>query len=67
MSVVKMKFSDKLKSTNSTYSVNKYDNGFMVEVSGSGEDGEWKTVRILAANVDDLVELIKDLAMIKVD
>ena len=67
MSVVKMKFSDKLKLINVGYTVNKYDNGFMVEVTGRDNEDEYKTVRILAANVDELVELIKDLALIKVD
>jgi hypothetical protein len=54
--------SDKLEKVNDHYSVNMYDNGFMLEISGRDHLGEWANAKILANNVDELIALIQEAA-----
>ena len=54
------KISDKASKVNDSFTVNMYDNGFMVEVSGEADDGNWVTVKILANTLDELVELVRE-------
>lgn len=54
------KLADKLTKANESFTINRYDNGFMIEVSGRDEDGEWKTAKILCNTEDELVELVKE-------
>ena len=49
----------KLAKVNDSITVNRYDNGWMVEISGKDSDGEWKTSKIIANTEADLVEVIK--------
>jgi hypothetical protein len=55
------KVSDKLTKVNDSFTINIYDNGFMVEVSGRDEDDEWETSKVLVSNFDDLVEVIREV------
>lgn len=50
----------KLESVNESFTVYRYDNGFMVEVGGRDADHEWKTCKILCNNEEDLFVLIKE-------
>jgi len=54
------KISDKLNTVNENFSVNMYDNGYMIEVGGRDEDNEWKTSKIIVASVDELIDLVKE-------
>jgi hypothetical protein len=54
------KISDKLVKVNESFTVNMYDNGFMIEVGGRDSEGEWATVKLMVAGVDDLVTLVKE-------
>ena len=51
---------DKLSKVNENFTVNMYDNGFMIEVSGKDSDGEWKTAKIMVQTVDELLALVKE-------
>jgi len=53
------KISDKLDRVNESFSINMYDNGFMLEISGKKDD-EWKTAKILTSSADELVELVRE-------
>ena len=55
-----MKLNEKLEKVNDNFSVYMYDNGFMLEISGRSEDGEWSTAKILCKDMDELVSLIKE-------
>ena len=55
-----MKLSDKLSKCNDSLTVNMYDNGFMVEVSGRDNKDDWKTTKIMCPTLDDVVQVIKD-------
>ena len=52
--------SDKLAKVNENFTINMYDNGFMIEVSGRDADDEWATAKIMVSTVDDLVTLVRE-------
>ena len=54
------KISDKLSKVNDSLTINLYDNGYMVEVSGRGLDDDWTNVKILCANLDEVNTLLKE-------
>jgi hypothetical protein len=56
------KISDKLTKVNESFTVNMYDNGYMIEVGGSDSKDEWKTVKITVQDLDSLIALIKETA-----
>jgi ketol-acid reductoisomerase len=58
------KLSDKLTKVNESFTVNMYDNGYMIEVGGRDEEDEWKTAKIMVSTVDQLIELIKEATTI---
>jgi hypothetical protein len=54
------KISDKLSKVNDSLTINLYDNGYMVEVSGRGLDDDWTNVKILCANLEEVNALLKE-------
>ena len=40
-------FSDKLTKINESYTINRYDNGFMVEAGGRNKKGDYVNAKIL--------------------
>ncbi len=50
---------DKLDKVSDSFSVNRYDNGYMIEVGGKKED-DWETAKILVGTVDELITLIRE-------
>lgn len=61
------KISDKLKRVSDGYTVSIYDNGFMLEISGRDHHDEYRTTKLLANNIDDLVELVREAASLPRD
>lgn len=57
-----MKLSDKLSKAGDSLTVNMYDNGYMVEVSGRNDDNDWTTAKILCPTLDDVYAVIKEAA-----
>jgi hypothetical protein len=55
-----LKISDKLTTVTENFTVNMYDNGFMIEISGKSGDDDWATVKINCSTVDELVELVRE-------
>ena len=55
------KIGDKLVKVNESFTISMYDNGYMIEVNGRDDDGEWKTAKIIVGT-DDELEL---LALVK--
>ena len=55
-----MKLTEKLTKCGDSLTVNMYDNGFMVEVSGRDNKDDWKTTKIMCPTLDDVVQVIKD-------
>jgi hypothetical protein len=57
----------KLAKVNDSFTVNRYDNGFMVEVNGRDEESDWKTVKVLCTSQDDLIDLINEYNSMELD
>jgi len=55
------KISDKLTKVNESFTINMYDNGYMVEVGGRDSSDEWKTAKIMVASTADLLNIISDV------
>jgi len=56
------KIGDKLTKVSESFTINMYDNGFMIEVGGQDANDDWKNAKILVSSVEDLVVLIKEAA-----
>ena len=61
------KISDKISKVNDSFTINMYDNGFMIEVGGKDFDGEWKTAKLMVQSVDELLALVKEATEIERD
>lgn len=61
------KISNKLEKVNDSFTVNRYDNGFMVEVGGRNEEGEWANTKIICNTEDDLIAVIKEAITLPLD
>jgi hypothetical protein len=55
-----MNLNDKLTKCNDSLTVNFYDNGFMVEVSGNDSNDDWKTAKIMCTTLDEVFGVIAD-------
>jgi len=54
------KLSDKLAKINESYTVNMYDNGYMIEASGRNKKGDYVTAKIMCTSIDEVVELVRE-------
>ena len=59
-----MKLSDKLAKVGDSLTVNMYDNGYMVEVSGRDSDDDWKTAKVLCNSLEEVYAVIKEAATV---
>lgn len=50
----------KLNKVSESITVNRYDNGWMVEISGRNKENDWATSKLLCTNEEELIALIKD-------
>jgi hypothetical protein len=51
----------KLTKVSDSFTVNMYDNGFMVEVNGRNKKDDWATAKIMCTNLDELIALVKEV------
>jgi hypothetical protein len=58
---------EKLSKVNESFTINRYDNGFMIEVSGRNADSDWKTCKILCSSEAELFEVIKEALAMELD
>jgi hypothetical protein len=50
----------KLAKVNDSFSVNRYDNGWMVEVGGRNKSDDWVNAKVLCNTEEELIALIKE-------
>jgi len=50
----------KLNKVNESITINRYDNGFMVEVGGRDEENDWKTAKILCNTEEEMIEVVRE-------
>lgn len=55
------KVSDKLTKVNESYTINMYDNGYMVEVGGRDSEDEWKTSKIICNTLDEVIDIVRQV------
>ena len=53
--------SNKLAKVNENFSINMYDNGYMVEVGGRDKKDDWKTSKIMVSTDEELIAVIKEV------
>ena len=54
------KISDKLVKISDSLTINLYDNGYMVEVSGRSIDDDWTQVKITCSSLEEVTALLKE-------
>ena len=59
-----MKLSDKMKAVDSNISVTRYDNGWTIEVGGTGNAG-WVTSKLICPTEEELFDIIKEWNSLK--
>ena len=50
----------KLSKVNESITVNRYDNGWMVEVGGRDSEDDWKTSKILCNTEEEMISIIEE-------
>ncbi|CAB4129419.1 hypothetical protein UFOVP118_52 [uncultured Caudovirales phage] len=43
------------------FNVNIFDNGFTINFTGYDDDDNWADVKMIVPNVDELVEIVKEI------
>jgi hypothetical protein len=61
------RLSDKLTKINESYTVYRYDNGFMVEAGGRNKKGDYVTAKILCNTLDEVLILAKEAGEMDLD
>jgi hypothetical protein len=50
----------KLDKVNESLTINRYDNGWMVEVGGRNEESDWKTCKIVCNSEEEVLDVVKE-------
>ena len=58
---------NKLTKVNESFTVNRYDNGFMIEVGGRDNENDWKNCKVMCATETELFEVIKEALSMEMD
>ena len=58
---------NKLSTVNESITVNRYDNGFMVEVGGRDKENDWKTAKVLCSTEAEMLDVIKEWNSMEID
>jgi len=61
------KLGDKLVKVNESFTINMYDNGYMIEASGRNKKSDYVTAKILVTTVDELLALVREAAEMERD
>ena len=57
----------KLSKVNESITLNRYDNGFMVEVGGRDNENDWKTAKVLCNTEEEMIAVIKEWNSMEID
>lgn len=50
----------KLAKVNEAFTINRYDNGFMVDIGGRNHDDDWATCKIVCNTEEEVIALVKE-------
>lgn len=59
--------SEKLTKANDSFTVNIYDNGYMLEISGRNKSDDWATAKIMCPTLKDLMAIITEASEMERD
>lgn len=57
----------KLAKVSDSLTINRYDNGWMVEVGGKNRDDDWANSKVVCLTEEELVALIKEYNSMELD
>jgi hypothetical protein len=57
----------KLSKVNESITLNRYDNGFMVEVGGRDNENDWKTAKILCSTEEEMMAVVREWNSMEID
>ena len=57
----------KLSKVNESITINRYDNGFMVEVGGRDDENDWKSAKILCNTEEEMIAVVKEWNSMELD
>jgi len=55
------KLSDNIVKMGENFTINIYDNGFMVDVGGRNKKDDWVSAKIMVSNIEELVALVREV------
>jgi hypothetical protein len=56
----KMSKLSKLEKVNESITINRYDNGWMVEVGGRDDENDWKNCKIVCNSEEEVLNVVKE-------
>ena len=56
-----------LRKENESITINRYDNGWMVEVGGRDDDNEWKNCKIVCNTEAEVLDVVKEYNSMDLD
>ena len=54
------RLSDKLVKVNENFTINMYDNGFMIEAGGRNKKSDYVNAKIMCSTVDEVLALVRE-------
>jgi hypothetical protein len=57
----------KLDKVNESITINRYDNGFMVEVGGRDKENDWKSAKILCNTEAEMLDVVREWNSMEID
>jgi hypothetical protein len=57
----------KLSKVNESITLNRYDNGWMVEVGGRDQENDWKTAKIMCTTEAEVIEVVQEWNSMELD
>jgi hypothetical protein len=57
----------KFKKVSDSFTINRYDNGWMVEFNGRNENEDWVNAKVVCTTETDLINLIKEYNKTELD
>jgi hypothetical protein len=52
---------------NESITINRYDNGWMIEASGRDKENDWKTAKVMCNTEEELFQIVKEWNTMELD
>jgi hypothetical protein len=62
-----MKATDKLKKVDDSLTINMYDNGYMVQITGRDSEDDWVTLKIMCDSLEKVNALVAEISALPRD